>query len=148
MRARSCICLRPSITEASRLLQAQDKIIKNFPEVYRVFGKAGRVESATDPAPFSMMETVIILKPQTDWPKRERWYSNAAPNWLQGTLGRFWPDHKTTQELIYSPGGLNDALTMPGIANAWTMPIKARIDMLTTGVRTPLGIKERRSRRR
>src|ERR1035441_3187132 len=94
--------------------------------------KAGRVESATDPAPYSMMETVIILKPQTDWPKRERWYSKRAPNWLQGTLGRFWPDHMTTQELIYSPGGLNEALTMPGISNAWTMPIKARIDMLTT----------------
>jgi Cu(I)/Ag(I) efflux system membrane protein CusA/SilA len=130
-----------SVTEASRLLQVQDKIIKSFAEVERVFGKAGRVESATDPAPYSMMETVIILKPQTDWPKRERWYSKWAPNWLQGTLGRFWPDHKTTQELIYSPGGLNEALTMPGISNAWTMPIKARIDMLTTGVRTPLGIK-------
>ena len=130
-----------SVTEAARLLQVQDKIIKSFPEVYRVFGKAGRVESATDPAPYSMMETVIILKPQTDWPKRERWYSKWAPNWVQGTLGRFWPDHKTTQEVIYGPGGLNEALTMPGISNAWTMPIKARIDMLTTGVRTPLGIK-------
>ena len=130
-----------SVTEASRLLQVQDKIIKSFPEVDRVFGKAGRVESATDPAPYSMMETVIILKPQTEWPKRERWYSKWAPNWLQGTLRRFWPDHKTTQELIYGPGGLNEALTMPGSANAWTMPIKARIDMLTTGVRTPLGIK-------
>ncbi|MBZ5706670.1 MAG: efflux RND transporter permease subunit [Acidobacteriia bacterium] len=130
-----------SVTEASRLLQVQDKIIKSFPEVERVFGKAGRVESATDPAPYSMMETVVTLRPQTDWPKRERWYSKWAPNWLEGTLSRFWPDHKTTQELIYGPGGLNDALTMPGIANAWTMPIKARIDMLTTGVRTPLGIK-------
>jgi Cu(I)/Ag(I) efflux system membrane protein CusA/SilA len=88
-----------------------------------------------------MMETVIVLKPHLEWPKRERWYSSWAPNWLQGTLRRFWPDHKTTQELIYGPGGLNEALTMPGIANAWTMPIKARIDMLTTGVRTPLGIK-------
>jgi copper/silver efflux system protein len=130
-----------SVTEAARLLQVQDKIIKSFPEVYRVFGKAGRVESATDPAPYSMMETVIVLKPETDWPKRERWYSKRAPNWLHGTLGRFWPEHGTTQELIYGSGGMNDALTMPGIANAWTMPIKARIDMLTTGVRTPLGIK-------
>ena len=130
-----------SVTEASRLLQIQDKIIKSFPEVERVYGKAGRVESATDPAPYSMMETVIVLKPQTEWPKRERWYSKRAPNWLQGTLRRFWPDHMTTQELIYSPGGLNEALTIPGFANAWTMPIKARIDMLTTGVRTPLGIK-------
>ena len=124
-----------SVTEASRLLQVQDKIIKSFPEVDRVFGKAGRVESATDPAPYSMMETVIILKPHIRWPKRERSYSSWAPNWLQGTLARFWPDHLTTQELIYGPGGLNDALTMPGIANAWTMPIKARIDMLTTGGR-------------
>jgi Cu(I)/Ag(I) efflux system membrane protein CusA/SilA len=130
-----------SVTEASRILQVQDKIIKSFPEVERVFGKAGRVESATDPAPYSMMETVIVLKPHMDWPKRERWYSKWAPQWFQDVLGRFWPDHKSTQELIYGPGGLNDALTMPGIANAWTMPIKARIDMLTTGVRTPLGIK-------
>jgi Cu(I)/Ag(I) efflux system membrane protein CusA/SilA len=130
-----------SVTEASRMLQVQDKIIKSFPEVERVFGKAGRVESSTDPAPFSMMETVVVLKPQTSWPKTQRWYSKWAPNWTQSTLGRFWPDHKSTQELIYGPGGMNEALTMPGISNAWTMPIKGRIDMLTTGVRTPLGVK-------
>ncbi len=130
-----------SVTEATRLLQVQDKIIKSFPEVESVFGKAGRVESATDPAPFSMMETVIVLKPHMQWPKRPRWYSSWAPNWLLGTLRRFWPDHASTQELIYGSGGLNEALTMPGVANIWTMPIKARIDMLTTGVRSPLGIK-------
>jgi Cu(I)/Ag(I) efflux system membrane protein CusA/SilA len=130
-----------SVTEASRLLQVQDKIIKSFPEVERVFGKAGRVESATDPAPYSMMETVIVLKPPADWPIRERWYSKWAPNWTRDIFGRLWPDHMSTQELIYGPGGLNEALTMPGVANAWTMPIKTRIDMLTTGVRTPLGIK-------
>ncbi len=130
-----------SVTEASRLLQVQDQIIKSFPEVERVFGKAGRVESATDPAPYSMMETVIILKPQSEWPRRARWYSSWAPNWSLNLCRRFWPDHKTTQELVYGPGGLNEALTLPGVANAWTMPIKARIDMLTTGVRTPLGIK-------
>ncbi|MBZ5628822.1 MAG: CusA/CzcA family heavy metal efflux RND transporter [Acidobacteriia bacterium] len=130
-----------SVTEATRLLRVQDKMIKSFPEVERVFGKAGRVESATDPAPYSMMETVVVLKAQTEWPKRERWYSKRAPEWAQNFLRRFWPDHKTTQELVYGPGGLNEALTMPGVANAWTMPIKARIDMLTTGVRTPLGIK-------
>jgi Cu(I)/Ag(I) efflux system membrane protein CusA/SilA len=130
-----------SVTEASRLLQTQDKIIRSFPEVERVFGKAGRVESATDPAPYSMMETVIVLRPHTEWPKRSRWYSSWTPDWLQGMLRRFWPDHKTTEELIYGPGGLNEALTMPGISNAWTMPIKNRIDMLTTGIRTPLGIK-------
>jgi Cu(I)/Ag(I) efflux system membrane protein CusA/SilA len=130
-----------SVTEATNLLQVQDKIISSFPEVERVFGKAGRVESATDPAPYSMMETVVVLKPHMQWPKRERFYSKWAPNWVQNILRRFWPDHKTTQELIYGPGGLNEALTIPGVANAWTMPIKARIDMLTTGVRTPLGIK-------
>lgn len=130
-----------SVTEASRILQIQDKIIKSFPEVESVFGKAGRAETATDPAPYSMMETVIVLKPHMQWPKRERWYSKWAPEWAQSLFQRVWPDHKTTQELIYGPGGLNEALQMPGIANAWTMPIKARIDMLTTGVRTPLGIK-------
>jgi Cu(I)/Ag(I) efflux system membrane protein CusA/SilA len=130
-----------SVTEATQLLQTQDKIIKTFPEVDRVFGKAGRVESATDPAPYSMMETVVVLKPQTEWPKRERWYSKRAPDWTQSFLRRFWPDHMSTQELIYGPGGMNEALSIPGVANAWTMPIKARIDMLTTGVRTPLGIK-------
>jgi Cu(I)/Ag(I) efflux system membrane protein CusA/SilA len=130
-----------SVAEASRLLQAQDRIIGGFPEVERVFGKAGRVESATDPAPFSMMETVVVLKPQDQWPKITRWYSSRAPQWALSALRRFWPDHRNTQELIYGPGGLNEALTMPGVANAWTMPIKARIDMLTTGVRTPLGVK-------
>ncbi len=130
-----------SVTEAGRILQVQDKIIRGFPEVSTVFGKAGRIESSTDPAPYSMMETVIVLKPQDQWPKRPRWYSSWAPIWLHNFFGRFWPDHKTTQEIVYGPGGLNDALQIPGMANAWTMPIRARIDMLTTGVRTPLGVK-------
>jgi Cu(I)/Ag(I) efflux system membrane protein CusA/SilA len=130
-----------SVAEASRLLQTQDKILKSFPEVERVFGKAGRAETSTDPAPLSMMETVVVLKPESEWPKKSRWYSSSAPNWIQPALGRIWPDHLSTQELIYGPGGLNDALQFPGVANAWTMPIKARIDMLTTGVRTPVGIK-------
>jgi Cu(I)/Ag(I) efflux system membrane protein CusA/SilA len=130
-----------SVTEASRLLQVQDKLIRQFPEVERVFGKAGRVESATDPAPYSMMETVIVLKPQDQWPKQARWYSDWAPGWFEKILRRAWPDHVSTQDLMYGPGGLNDALQIPGTANAWTMPIKARIDMLTTGVRTPIGIK-------
>jgi Cu(I)/Ag(I) efflux system membrane protein CusA/SilA len=130
-----------SVGEATRILQEQDRILKSFPEVERVFGKAGRAESATDPAPYSMMETTIVLKPQSAWPKRKRWYSDPAPEWVQRGLRRFWPDHKTTNELIYGPGGLNEALTFPGVANAWTMPIKARIDMLTTGIRTPVGIK-------
>ncbi len=130
-----------SVTEAQRLLQTQDKLLKSFAEVERVFGKAGRAETATDPAPFSMMETVVVLKPQHEWPKVKRWYSDSAPAWLQKLLRLGWPDHKSTEELIYGAGGLNERLQLPGVVNAWTMPIKARIDMLTTGVRTPVGIK-------
>jgi Cu(I)/Ag(I) efflux system membrane protein CusA/SilA len=130
-----------SVAEATRVLQTQDKIIRSFPEVERVFGKAGRAESATDPAPYSMMETTIILKPQDQWPKKERWYSKRMPQWTRPYLNQIWPDHISTQDLIYGPGGLNEALQIPGLANAWTMPIKNRTDMLTSGIRTPLGIK-------
>ena len=130
-----------SVTEAGRLLQVQDKVLKRFPEVERVFGKAGRAETATDPAPLSMMETVIVLKPESQWPKVPQWYSSWAAEWLQRILRRAWPDHKSVKELVYGPGGLNDAMQFPGVVNAWTMPIKARVDMLTTGVRTPIGIK-------
>jgi Cu(I)/Ag(I) efflux system membrane protein CusA/SilA len=130
-----------SVAEATRTLEIEDKIIATFPEVVRVFGKAGRAETPTDPAPFSMMETTIVLKPEDQWPKVDRWYSKSTPQWLQSVLRRFWPDHVSTEQLIYGPGGLNEALQMPGISNAWTMPIKNRTDMLTTGIRTPLGIK-------
>lgn len=130
-----------SVTQTERLLQVMDKKLKSFPEVERVFGKAGRAETATDPAPFSMMETVVVLKPESEWPRVPRWYSDWAPNWVQGILRRAWPDHKSMDELIYGPGGLNESLQIPGVSNAWTMPIKARIDMLTTGIRTPIGIK-------
>lgn len=130
-----------SVAQATKVLETQDQIISKFPEVERVFGKAGRAESSTDPAPYAMMETTIILKPQDQWPKVERWYSKSMPRWTWPMLKRFWPDHISTQELIYGAGGLNEALQIPGISNAWTMPIKARTDMLTTGVRTPLGIK-------
>src|SRR5262249_36577441 len=101
----------------------------------------GRAETATDPAPFSMAETVVVLKPHDQWRKKPRWYSGWAPEPVQKVLRHKWPDRLSTQELIYGPGGMNEALQLPGIANAWTMPIKARIDMLTTGGRTPLGIK-------
>jgi Cu(I)/Ag(I) efflux system membrane protein CusA/SilA len=130
-----------SVTEAQKLLQVQDKVLKRFPEVDLVFGKAGRAETATDPAPFSMMETVILLKPESEWPKVGRWYSSWAPDWLQKILRRVWPDHKSAEDFIYGPGGLDEAMQFPGVSNAWTMPIKARIDMLTTGIRTPLGLK-------
>ena len=130
-----------SVTETQKLLQVQDKVLKSFPEVDLVFGKAGRAETATDPAPFSMMETVILLKPESEWPIKNRWYSSWAPQWLKKILGRFWPSHKTPDELIYGPGGLDEAMKFPGVSNSWTMPIKARVDMLSTGIRTPVGIK-------
>ena len=130
-----------SAAEAGQLLQVTDRIIMTVPEVASVFGKAGRADTATDPAPFSMLETVVVLKPESEWPKVGRWYSSWAPDWLAGMLRRAWPDHKSVDEVIYGPGGLNEALQIPGVTNAWTMPIKGRIDMLTTGVRTPIGIK-------
>ncbi len=104
-----------SITKAAELLQTQNKIIKSFPEVASVYGKAGRANTATDPAPTEMFETVINLKPEAEW----------RPG-------------LTTDQLIAE---MDRALQFPGVANAWTMPIKARIDMLSTGIRTPIGIK-------
>jgi Cu(I)/Ag(I) efflux system membrane protein CusA/SilA len=128
-----------SVTEASRLLQVQDEILKSFPEVERVFGKAGRAETSTDPAPFSMMETTVILKPQDQWRPKARWYSSWAPEWLSSLVfRRLWPDRLSWEELVAE---MDQKLRIPGTTNAWTMPIKARIDMLTTGVRTPVGIK-------
>ncbi len=105
-----------SITKAKELLQQTDKILKSFPEVHHVFGKIGRAETATDPAPLSMIETTIRLKPKSDWPN---------PN-------------KTTQELMAE---MDQAIKFPGLTNVWTMPIKTRIDMLSTGIKTPVGIK-------
>ena len=104
-----------SITKAAETIQLQDKIIKSFPEVDSVFGKAGRADTATDPAPLEMFETIITLKPEAAWP--------------QGM---------TTDKLI---AAMNQALQFPGESNDWTMPIKGRIDMLSTGIRTPVGIK-------
>jgi Cu(I)/Ag(I) efflux system membrane protein CusA/SilA len=104
-----------SIAEAQKLLQVTDRIIKQFPEVDRVLGKAGRAETSTDPAPVSMLETVITLKPKSQW-----------------------RPHMTQEKLI---GEMNEALKLPGLANGWTMPIKGRIEMLSTGFRTPIGIK-------
>ena len=126
-----------SVTEAQKLLQTQDQILKSFPEVERVFGKAGRIESSTDPAPFSMMETVVTLKPEKQWRKIHRWYS-WMPEWFQKPFRPFLPYHASYEELINE---MDQVLKIPGTTNAWTMPIKNRIDMLTTGVRTPIGIK-------
>ncbi|MBN9341505.1 MAG: efflux RND transporter permease subunit [Comamonadaceae bacterium] len=104
-----------SITKAAELMQTQNKIIKSFPEVVSVYGKAGRANTATDPAPTEMFETVINLKPESEW-----------------------RTGMTIDKLIAE---LDQALQFPGVSNAWTMPIKARIDMLSTGIRTPIGIK-------
>src|SRR5581483_8250522 len=104
-----------SVTEAARVLQAQDRVLKSFPEVERVFGKAGRAETSLDPAPFSMVETTLWLKPKSQW----------RPGMTQ-------------EKLLHD---LNAALQFPGYANAITMPIINRINMLTSGVKTPIGIK-------
>jgi Cu(I)/Ag(I) efflux system membrane protein CusA/SilA len=104
-----------SVTKAKELLQQTDRIIASFPEVHHVFGKIGRAETATDPAPLSMIETTITLKPESEW-----------------------RDGMTTEKLIRE---LDKAIQFPGLTNAWTMPIKTRIDMLSTGIKTPVGIK-------
>ncbi len=104
-----------SISEVSKLLQMQDKILMKIPEVAQVFGKAGRAETATDPAPLEMFETVINLKPESEWRKG--------------------------MDVEKIKNEMNDALSIPGVSNSFTMPIKARIDMLATGIRTPVGIK-------
>ena len=127
-----------SVTEAQQVLQVQDKLLMTIPEVDRVFGKAGRAETSTDPAPFTMMETTILLKPEAEWRGKARWYSSWAPEWLKSVLRSMWRDRITEEELVEE---LNQTLQLPGISNAWTMPIKARLDMLSTGIRTPVGIK-------
>lgn len=104
-----------SVSEAEKILQTQDQILKAFPEVESVFGKAGRADTATDPAPLSMMETTIVLKPKSEWTR-----------------------NITMDQLVDE---MDHHLQIPGVTNAWTMPIKARVDMLSTGMRTPVGIK-------
>jgi Cu(I)/Ag(I) efflux system membrane protein CusA/SilA len=126
-----------SVTEAQNVLQNMDRILRLYPEVQSVFGKAGRAETSTDPAPFSMMEITIVLKPHEQWRKKPRWYAD-WPDWTHGLFRPIWPDRISTEELVAE---MDQALQFPGVVNAWTMPIKARIDMLTSGVRTPVGIK-------
>ena len=126
-----------SVTEAQRILQIQDRVLRTFPEVERVFGKAGRADTPTDPAPFSMVETTVLLRPESEWRRVPRWWSDeAAPiRWL---FSRVEPDRITFAEL---QDEMDRALRFPGIPNIWTMPIRNRIDMLSTGVRTPIGVK-------
>jgi Cu(I)/Ag(I) efflux system membrane protein CusA/SilA len=108
-----------------------------FPEVAGVLGKSGRAETSTDPAPLSMMETIVLLKPKSEWRKVATWY-DTWPQWIGPYCARITPDHISTDELVAE---MDQALRIPGVTNAWTMPIKNRIDMLTTGIRTPVGIK-------
>jgi Cu(I)/Ag(I) efflux system membrane protein CusA/SilA len=126
-----------SVTEAEALMQTMDRILMDTPEVVRVFGKAGRAETSTDPAPFSMLETTILLKPRDQWRKTPRFYSD-WPEILQKPLRHIWWDRITREELI---ADLDRKLRFPGVSNAWTMPIKNRIDMLSTGMKTPVGVK-------
>jgi Cu(I)/Ag(I) efflux system membrane protein CusA/SilA len=131
-----------SIEEARRALNAQHRVIMGFKEVASVHGKAGRAETATDPAQLDMNESVVMLRPRDEWPLQRypRWYSSWAPRWLAATLGTVWPEQRarTTTELTRD---LDLALRMPGYQMAISPPIRTRIDMLTTGVRTPVGVK-------
>jgi Cu(I)/Ag(I) efflux system membrane protein CusA/SilA len=127
-----------SVAQASALLQTQDALLRQVPEVERVFGKAGRADTSTDPAPLSMAETTVILKPESQWRHKDRWYSTWLPSFLQPLVRPLWPDTMSWEELV---NDLDHRLQLPGQTNAWTMPIRNRIDMLTTGIRTPVGIK-------
>ena len=118
-----------SSTKARELLQQTDKIIKSFPEVHHVFGKIGRAETATDPAPMDMIETTIMLKPEKDWPVVD----------ITDENGKVIAHRRRTADELTD--ALNRAVQFPGLNNAWTMPIKTRIDMLSTGIKTPVGIK-------
>ncbi len=118
-----------SPTKAREILQQTDKIIKTFPEVHHVFGKAGRAETATDPAPFDMIETTIMLKDQKDWPAVD----------IRDAAGKVIAHRPRTPDELTD--ALNAAIQFPGLNNAWTMPIATRIDMLATGIKTPVGIK-------
>ncbi|MDY7031332.1 MAG: efflux RND transporter permease subunit [Thermodesulfobacteriota bacterium] len=166
-----------SITKAKELLQQTDKIIQSFPEVHHTLGKIGRAETATDPAPLSMIETTIMLRPLEEYErvKKKRFFSNwpgwlkepltwiwpeekrgkligqwrkrkverffsGLPDWLKKPLTWIWPEERfiTIEELTED---LDRAIQFPGLTNAWTMPIRTRIDMLSTGIKTPVGIK-------
>lgn len=126
-----------SVSEAQRILTKQDQILRSVPEVQSVFGKAGRAETSTDTAPLSMIETTIVLKDKSEWRKQERWFSS-MPGFLKTPFVKIWPETLSEEALIEE---LNEKLSFIGMPNIWTMPIKNRIDMLSTGIRSPIGIK-------
>ncbi|MDP3220916.1 MAG: efflux RND transporter permease subunit [Deltaproteobacteria bacterium] len=131
-----------SIEEARRQLQHQDAILRDFPEVERVLGKVGRAETPTDPAPLSMVETVVKLRPREQWRTRyvRRWYVGRTPQFMRPLLARLQPEFVriTREELTRE---MNQRMQMPGWTNAFTQPIRNRVDMLATGIRTPIGVK-------
>ncbi len=118
-----------SPTKARELLQVTDRLIKSFPEVAEVFGKAGRAETATDPAPMDMIETTIRLKPESEWPAVD----------IKDENGKVIAHRRRTPDELTD--AMNEVVQIPGLNNAWTMPIRTRIDMLSTGIKTPVGIK-------
>jgi Cu(I)/Ag(I) efflux system membrane protein CusA/SilA len=131
-----------SADQAEEQLVRQDRALRQVEEVATVFGKVGRADTATDPAPYSMVETIVRLRPAGQWPKtvHPRWYSRWAPGWLRPWLAVAWPDvtAETTGELVEK---LDRAARLPGWISAWTAPARARMDMMATGVRTPLGLR-------
>jgi Cu(I)/Ag(I) efflux system membrane protein CusA/SilA len=135
---------RPGVPAEQAALQLfwQDFAMSKFDEVATVFGKVGRADTGTDPAPYSMAETTIRLRPRSEWPKipRHRWYSSWAPSPLARVLRLIWPDAtpRTNRELIDE---LDKAASLPGWRSAWTGPARARMDMMATGVRTPVGVR-------
>ena len=131
-----------SVTEAGKYLQIQDRLLRTFPEVQSVYGKIGKSDTATDPAPLSMVETTVVFKSESEWRTvhEERWYSSRAPAALKPWLQRFWPEERPLnwEELITE---MDKVVQVPSFANAWLFPIRTRIDMITTGIRTPVGVK-------
>ena len=131
-----------SITEAAKILQIQDRILSEFPEVTSVFGKIGRSRTATDPAPLSMVETTVLLKPPEEWRtvREERWYSSWSPDFVKGLLKPFWPEERpmTWNELVAE---MHPKLNFPGMPPVWWMPVQTRTEMLATGMRSNLGVK-------
>ena len=127
-----------SSTAAKNVLQQTDRIIRTFPEVEYVFGKVGRADTATDPAPLKMIETTIRLKDREHWRSVDTWYSSWAPEGLKAILRHFTPDRMSTQDLIKE---MDAAVKFPGLSNSWGYPIQIRFDMLATGIKTPVGLK-------
>lgn len=131
-----------SIEKSKEWMQQQNKLIKTFEEVETVFGKVGRANTATDPAPLSMVETIIQLKPYDQWPKiyHRQWYSDKTPDFMDPFFELIWPEkrRRSFEELMED---LDERVKQPGTTNAWVFPVKTRIDMLTTGIRTPVGVK-------